>query len=312
MARFLVTGGAGFIGGNMARYLLERGHSVSILDDFSTGKRRNLPEPHSDLAVIEGSICDPAAVSSAMRGCTYCIHLAAIPSVPRSVADPVSSNRANVEGSLHVFLAARDHGLKRVVYASSSSVYGNAEHYPVHESLPRAPISPYGAGKAAVEMYAEAFNRLYSVELAGLRYFNVFGPRQDPTSAYAAVIPRFVTRMLRGDAPVIYGNGTQARDFTFVENVLEANLAACLHPAPLTGIFNVACGRPVTLLELVKQINRCCGTNVTPVFEAARPGDILRSEADISRARAAFGFHPRVSFEDGIEKTVAWYQAQGA
>jgi UDP-glucose 4-epimerase len=312
MVRFLVTGGAGFIGANMVQHLLSRGHAVSVLDDFSTGKRGNLPADGSSFTLIEGSICDPAAVSAAMKGCDCCIHLAAIPSVARSIHDPLASNRANVEGSIHVFLAARDAGLRRVVYASSSSVYGNAPRYPVDETLPRAPISPYGVSKAAVEMYAETFSRLFGIELVGLRYFNVFGPRQDPDSAYAAVIPRFITRMLRKEAPVVYGDGLHARDFTYVDNVTEANLAACLYPAPLTGVFNIACGRPIRLLDLVQQINRCCGTDIAPVFEPPRAGDILRSEAAITRAHEAFGFTPRISFEDGLAKTVAWYQAQGA
>ncbi|HNR31493.1 MAG TPA: SDR family oxidoreductase [Candidatus Hydrogenedentes bacterium] len=308
MARYLVTGGAGFIGSNMARALVARGEQVRVLDDFSTGRRINLGDIARDVEVVEGSICDPDVVKRAMTSVAYCLHLAAIPSVPRSVADPLRSNRVNVEGSLNVILAARDAGVRRVVYASSSSVYGNAPPGRLVEDLPRAPVSPYGVSKAATEMYAETFNRLYDLELVGLRYFNVFGPRQDPDSPYAAVIPIFIRALRAGLRPPVHGDGRQSRDFTYVDNVVEANLRACACPERIAGVYNVACGATASVLDLVATLNSVLGTRLEPEFLPARPGDIRDSQADIRRAGRAFGYAPQVSLREGLERTVAWYK----
>jgi len=306
MAAFLITGGAGFIGSNLAHALAAQGESVRILDDFSTGRRRNLEGLGSRVEIIEGSVCDRAILDEAMRGVRYCFHQAAIPAVPRSIAAPEATNRANVEGTLNVFLAARAAGVERVTYASSSSVYGNAQIFPLAETLPRAPISPYAVSKAAAEMYAEVFSDLYGLDLVGLRYFNVFGPRQDPHSDYAAVIPRFIVHLLRGEAPIIFGDGAQARDFTFVDNVVDANLRASRASGPLRGVYNIACGHPVSVLDLAQSLGRLTGVPVPPEFHPARPGDILRSWADIGKAQAAFGYRPSVSLEEGLERTLRW------
>lgn len=308
MARYLVTGGAGFIGSNLVRALLARNEQVRVLDDFSTGRRANLEDVAGEIDLVESDVCDPDTVQRAMRGVDYCLHLAAIPSVPRSVADPLRSNRVNVEGTLNVFLAARDANVKRVVYASSSSVYGNARPGPLNEDLPRAPVSPYGVSKAAVEMYAETFSRLYDLELVGLRYFNVFGPHQDPDSPYAAVIPIFIRALRAGRRPPVHGDGRQSRDFTYVDNVVEANLQACACSERIAGIYNAACGASASVLDLVEMLNTLLGTRLEPEFLPARPGDIRDSRADIGRARQAFGYAPRVSLREGLERTAAWYK----
>lgn len=310
MATFLITGGAGFIGSNLAHALASQGETVRILDDFSTGRRANLSGLGSAVEVIEGSVCDRAALEKALRGVRYCLHQAAIPAVPRSIAAPEATNHANVDGTLSVFVAARAAGVERVVYASSSSVYGNAQTFPLNETLPKAPISPYAVSKAAGEMYAEVFSELYGMDLVGLRYFNVFGPRQDPNSDYAAVIPRFVVRLLRGEAPIIFGDGTQARDFTFVDNVVDANLRACRRSGPLSGVYNIACGRPVSVLELARALSRLIGADIAPEFHPARAGEILRSWADISRARGAFAYEPSVSLEEGLTHTLRWLREE--
>lgn len=308
MARYLVTGGAGFIGGHLARCLCRDGHEVRILDDFSTGKRGNLEGFEDSVEIFEASILDRDAVRSAMQGVEVCLHQAALPSVPRSVADPWSSNRVNVEGTLNVFLAARDAGVRRVVYASSSSVYGDADSYPAHEQMPRRPLSPYAVSKATTELYAESFVRLYGQDIVGLRYFNVFGPRQDPDSPYAAVIPRFIRAMRRGERPVIFGDGHQARDFTAVGNVVSANLKAAEAPGAIAGVYNIACGKPVTLLQLVEALNAALGSNIAPELASPRDGDIKLSWAAIERARQVFGYEPIVSFEEGLKETVASLQ----
>ncbi len=306
MASYLVTGGAGFIGSHIVHALEGQGHQVSVLDDFSTGRHKNLASLISRITVVEGSICDLTALDRAMADSEYCVHLAAIPSVPRSVDNPAASNDTNVTGTLNVLLAAREHGVKRIVLASSSSIYGNAVNMPLDEEVPRVPISPYGVTKACNEMYAEAFNALYGMEIVSLRYFNVFGPRQDPNSQYAAVIPIFLERMARNKAPLIFGDGLQARDFTYVDNVVHANLAACNCAKPLRGIFNIACGASTTLLSLVDKMNKVLGTALAPEFAPPRPGDIRQSWAKIDRARTAFGFQPQVDLTEGLRRTVQW------
>jgi UDP-glucose 4-epimerase len=310
MPACLVTGGAGFIGSNLVRGLLTESYSVRILDDLSTGRRENLASVAAEIEFIEGTICDPKTVKDAMRGIDYCLHQAAVPSVPRSVSDPLWSNRVNVEGSLNVFLAARDAGVKRVVFASSSSVYGNATESPVHEELPVLPISPYGVSKVACEHYARVFSALYGMDIVGLRYFNVFGPRQDPESQYAAVIPIFITRMLRGERPPVHGNGRQSRDFSFIENVVTANLLACKAEGSIAGVYNAACGLETSILGLVALINDILGMRIDPVFQPNREGDIRRSCADVSRALRAFGYKPRISVGEGLKQTVDWYRSQ--
>ncbi|MBI1320380.1 MAG: NAD-dependent epimerase/dehydratase family protein [Candidatus Hydrogenedens sp.] len=301
MARYLITGGAGFIGSHLAAALAASGHAVRVIDNLSTGRREKLDGIEAEF--IQGDILDTDALAGAMAGQDYCLHLAALPSVPRSIQDPRASNRANVEGSINVFLAARDAGVKRVVYASSSSVYGNAATMPLVETLPRQPLSPYAVSKATVEWYAASFQALYGIELVGLRYFNVFGPRQDPDSPYAAVIPKFIRRILAGEAPEIYGDGKQARDFTFVDNVVSANLKACAAGDNIGGIYNVACGDSISLLDLCGLLGQVLHTRVLPVLLPPRAGDIRRSWADITAARAAFGYEPVVAFEDGLRRT---------
>jgi len=308
MKTVLITGGAGFIGSHTVRRFLEESWAVRVLDNLSTGTKANLPLEAPELTLIEGSILDRELLQEAMTGVDACIHLAALPSVPRSVADPWPSNAMNVDGSLAVFLAAREAGVKRVVSASSSSIYGEAETFPLQESLPRNPLSPYAVSKAAAEMYGEVFSRLYAMEVVSLRYFNVFGPRQDPNSAYAAVIPRFITRMLEGQAPEVYGDGEQARDFTYVANVAEANWRAATLSSVAAGYYNVACGGSESLNSLVGRLNQLLDLDLKPAYLPPRPGDIPRSCADIARAQAAFGYEIIVPMEAGLEATVAWYR----
>jgi nucleoside-diphosphate-sugar epimerase len=312
MSRFLVTGGAGFIGSNVVRRLLALGEQVRVIDDCSTGRRANLADVSGDIEFTDGSIVDQAAIDAAIQGCDFCIHLAAIPSVPRSVENPARSHHANVTGTVNVLLAARDAGVQRVVMASSSSVYGNAATLPVEESLPVMPISPYAVSKASAEMYARVFSDLYEMEVVCLRYFNVFGPRQDPDSPYSAVIPLFIRRMLSGHAPRIHGDGLQSRDFTFVDNVATANIKACFAPGKIAECYNVAAGQPHSLLELVQTLNDILGTDIAPSFDETRAGDVKHSHAAIARAENAFGYNPRVTFREGLEQTVAWYRDQAA
>ncbi len=306
MAHYLITGGGGFIGSNLARALVEEGETVQVLDDFSTGRRENLEGLKRNITIIEGTICDREAVRTAIKGVNYCLHQAAIPSVPRSIAAPEASNRANIEGTLNVLLAAREAGVRRVVLASSSSVYGNVAGDPLVETLPRRPISPYGVTKACAEMYGEVFASLYDLDIVSLRYFNVFGPRQNPDSQYAAAIPIFVRHMLAGRRPPVHGDGRQARDFTFVSNVVSANLLVCRQAGSLRGVFNVACGAAANLLEVIAALNRILGADLEPEFQPRRAGDIPWSCADISQARQAFGYVPKIGLEEGLRRTVSW------
>jgi nucleoside-diphosphate-sugar epimerase len=290
--------------------LANRGDDVRILDDFSTGKRENISSLSGQIEVIEGDINDPATLKRAMSGVTYCLHQAAIPSVPRSVADPLNTDRANVGGSVAVFLAARDAGVRRLIVASSSSVYGPTAPVPTPETAPLAPASPYAVSKAAADMYAEVFSDLYGTEIVSLRYFNVFGPKQDPASQYAAVVPLFITRLLEGRAPEIHGDGEQSRDFSYVENVVEANLLACAWPGRLTGAYNIACGVSTTILGLYRAIAELMGVSIPPVHTPARAGDIPRSLADCRKAERTFHYKARISVEEGLSRTVAWYRAK--
>jgi UDP-glucose 4-epimerase len=308
MIDYLITGGAGFIGSNIAEHLVSAGKSVRIFDDFSSGKRENVP---AGVGLVEGTLCDLPAVQRATKDVRYVLHLGAIPSVPRSVEEPAATNAANITGTLNVLLAARDAGVKRVVFSSSSSVYGDTPTLPKHEDMPPSPLSPYAVHKITGEYYCRIFRKLYGLETVSLRYFNVFGPRQNPASQYAAVIPRFITAILKDKPPTIYGDGRQTRDFSHVQNVIDANLAACEAGKEAAGeAFNIACGGRISLLELVDTINVICGKRVKPVHEPARAGDVRDSQADISKAERLLGWKPQVNFKAGIEKAVAWYRQQ--
>ena len=311
MANFLVTGGAGFIGSNLVRELLGRSHRVKALDNFATGRRQNLIEVLDQIELHEMDIRDLAAIRPAFEGVDYVLHQAAIPSVPRSVQDPVTTTEANVNGTLHVLMAARDARVQRVVIASSSSVYGANPELPKHEGMVPLPISPYAASKLADEAYAAAFYHVYGLETVCLRYFNVFGPRQDPASQYAAVIPRFIQDMLSGQRPTIFGDGEQSRDFTFVSNVVEANVvAAQADDCGKADVFNVACGERHTLNHLVGYLNDILGTDIEPVHEPPRAGDVKHSQASIGSIETRTGYRPIVDFRSGLEKTVRWYSSQ--
>jgi UDP-glucose 4-epimerase len=308
-ARYLITGGAGFIGSNIAEELLRRGESIRILDNFSTGRRENL-EPLLEmqgLEVVEGDLRDRDAVNRAVEGVEFILHQAALPSVPRSVKDPVTSNDVNINGTLNILEAARAFGVKRVVYASSSSAYGNTPTLPKVETMPVMPLSPYAVTKYAAERYCQIYTKIYGLETVSLRYFNVFGPKQDPTSQYSAVIPKFITAIARGERPVIYGDGLQSRDFTFVQNNIEANLLACQAPAAAGEVFNIACGARYTLLDLVAAINRILGTSVEPLFEPERTGDVKHSMAGIDKAKELLGYTTSVEFFEGLERTVKFF-----
>jgi nucleoside-diphosphate-sugar epimerase len=303
--RVLVTGGAGFIGSHLAVELLERGASVRILDNFATGRRSNLQVLDSNAEIVEGDIQSYERVTRAVAGCEVVLHEAALPSVPRSIQDPLTSNATNVIGTLNVLLAARDHGVRRVVLASSSSVYGENPTLPKREDDPALPISPYATAKLASENYARSFNSVYGLETVALRYFNVFGPRQDPTSQYAAVVPRFIAALLSGEQPVIFGDGEQSRDFTPVANVVEANILAMDAPAAAGRVYNIACGEKISVNQLAHSIGSQLGCEVNPVYVAPRAGEVAHSLADLSRARAELGYEPRVSLPEGLITTIA-------
>jgi UDP-glucose 4-epimerase len=304
----LVTGGAGFIGSSLVRSLAGDGHAVRVLDDFSTGRKENLDGVDGDLEVLEGDVRDPAAVARAVAGAEVVHHLAALPSVARSVADPRASHQVNVDGTLNVLLAAVDAEVGRVVYASSSSVYGDTPVLPKHEVMPVSPRSPYAAAKLAGEAYCRSFARVYPLQTVCLRFFNVFGPRQDPASQYAAVVPRFVTRMLAGQPAEVTGDGRQTRDFTFVDNAVQAcRLAAAAGPEAVGEAMNVGCGDRISVLDLVELINGLLPQRVDPVLVAARPGDVRDSQAAVDKAERLIGYRPLVPVRDGVAATVGWF-----
>lgn len=303
----LVTGGAGFIGGHLVRRLAREGHEVVVVDDFSTGKRDRLAGVAA--TVIELDLArDP--LEQAMRGCDIVFHLAALPSVPRSVKDPLASHDASATATLHCLLGARDAGVRRFITSSSSSVYGNVAEPPMRESMPTVPRSPYAVGKLAAEGYTRVFALLYGMETVSLRYFNVFGPGQDPTSQYAAAIPLFVRRYMAGVAPTVFGDGTQSRDFTYVDNVVEANVRAALAPRLAGEHLNIGAGEPRTLLSLLDSLARIFGRRVDAEFAPERAGDIRHSHADISAAAALIGYRPIVGFDEGLTRTVEWLRQQ--
>jgi UDP-glucose 4-epimerase len=306
---YLVTGGAGFIGNHLTRRLVEQGNTVRVIDNLSTGKRENLADVIDRITFIEGDITDADTVAGAVKGADYVLHQAALPSVPRSVADPITSDLHNTRGTLMLLVAARDAGVKRVVQACSSSAYGDTPTLPKVETMKRAPLSPYACSKAAGEMYGCAFHRTYGLEYVGLRYFNVFGPRQDPKSQYAAVIPKFITAYMRDEAPTVYGDGKQSRDFAYIDNVVQANLKACTAKDAPGKIFNIACGERIDLLAVLDLLTEIFGKRVEPRFDPSRPGDVKHSLADIDLARTILGYEPEVRFSDGLRRTVEWYKA---
>src|SRR4029077_7274593 len=310
MALYLITGIGGFIGSSLARALLSRGDQVRGVDNFSTGNRKNLNGIMDRVDFREADVTDLAAMHQACAGVDFVLHQAAIPSVPKSVLDPLGSNRANVDGTVNVLIAAREAKVTRVVYAASSSAYGDTPTLPKHEDMRPDPISPYAVAKLASEHYLISFYRCYQLETVALRYFNVFGPRQDPSSPYSGVLAKFITVMLRGKQPAMYGDGEQSRDSTYIDNVVEANLLACQAPtAKVAGqVFNVATGRRVTLNETFKLLQSLTSYSGNPQYGAERGGDIKHSLADISRAEAALGYKVKVDFEDGLLRTVDWYR----
>ena len=305
---YLITGGAGFIGSHIAERLVRDGHKVRVLDDLSSGHQANLASMRDSVEFIEGDIRNTQVVNEAVKGAYVVFHEAALGSVPRSVSDPVTTHQVNITGTLNVFLASRDAGVRRVVYASSSSVYGETPVLPKREDMSPQPLSPYALSKLAGEHYASVFKHVYNFEIVSLRYFNIFGPRQDPESQYAAVVPRFITALLNGKAPVVYGDGLQSRDFTFVENVVNANLLAAEADGIAGEAFNVACGGRYTLLDLLTKTKEILGSDIKPVHEAARAGDVRDSQASIEAAQKAFGYRVSVDFAEGLEKTIEWYK----
>jgi len=309
MATYVVTGGGGFIGSHIVEELLRRRETVKLIDNFSTGKRANVEAFKNKADIIETDISEGKNLVDIFKGADYVIHQAAIPSVPKSILDPVTSHRSNVNGTLNVLIAARDAGVKRVVYASSSSLYGDSPTLPKHEEMMPKPLSPYGAQKLFGEMYCQVFTRSYGLETVALRYFNVFGPRQDPSSPYSGVLALFIPAVLQDRRPTIYGDGLQSRDFTYVQNVVDANLLACTVPGIGGQVFNIARGDRITVNSILQQINKITGKDVPPIYSEPRAGDIKHSQADITRAREHLGYEARISFEEGLRRTIEWYRA---
>ena len=309
MASYLVTGGAGFIGSHLSEELVRRGHSVRVADSLITGKRRNLD--HVDgVDFVEGDLADMDVAVRAVAGIEYVLHQAAIPSVPRSVTDPMTSHRANVDAALNVLVAARDAGVKRLVYAGSSAAYGNAPTLPKREDMPPNPLSPYALQKLMAEQYCKMFTVLYGFETVTVRYFNVFGPRQDPGSPYSGVISLFATALLEGRRPTIYGDGEQTRDFTYVANVVDGVLRACEAPKAAGEVINVATGGRISLNELLSVMSGLVGARVAPIYKEGRAGDVKDSQADITKARTLLGYTPIVGLEEGLRRTIEWCRAE--
>lgn len=308
MGTYLVTGGAGFIGSHIAKALVERGDRVRVLDNLSTGSRDNLSAIGKGVEFIEGDLVNPSDVARALEGVEVVFHQAALASVPRSVDAPLDTNASCVTGTVTLLDVARQIGVRRIVFAGSSSAYGDQLTPAKNERLLPAPLSPYAAAKVAGEFYCQAFSSTYGLETVTLRYFNVFGPRQDPKSQYAAVIPKFITEILAGGRPTIFGDGRQSRDFTYIDNVIQGNLLAADAPAAVGRTINVACGESFNLLELMDGINKALGTSVKPIFDPARVGDVRDSLADISLAREVLKYEPRVGFDEGLRRTVEYYK----
>lgn len=310
MSKYLITGGAGFIGSNLARYILKKGHQVTVLDNFSTGKHENLDEIRSKIDLVEGDIRDTETVLRIMEDCQAVFHQGALGSVPRSINDPKTSHDANVNGTISILEAARSLGVKRVVFAASSSAYGNQRISPKQEDMPVLPISPYAASKVACEAYMQSYAQAFQMETVSLRYFNVFGPRQDPLGAYAAVIPAFVSSLLKGQPPTVYGDGEQSHDFCYIDNVCHANWLAATAPAENCDgqPINIACHEAVSLNQILHKLQQLLNTDVQAIYTDVRPGDVKHSLADIERAKRLLGYEPLVKFDNGLEKAIQWYK----
>ncbi len=310
MGTYLVTGGAGFIGSNIVYELVKRGHRVKVIDNFVAGKRENLEDILDKIKLIEGDIRDLGLLRKIIKGCNYVLHQAALRSVPKSMNDPISYSEVNVRGTLNVLIASQEAKVKRVIYASSSSVYGDSRQLPQNERQNPQPISPYAATKLAGEHYCKVFSKAYGLETVSLRYFNVFGPKQSLESEYAVVIPKFITSMLKDERPPIHGDGKQTRDFTYIENVAEANLRAATCKGVSGEVLNVACGKSYSVLELVKFLNQILNKNIEPYFTAPRPGDVKHTLADTTKMKKLLGLNPKVDFVEGLKKTVKWFKGQ--
>jgi UDP-glucose 4-epimerase len=306
--RYLVTGGAGFIGSNTVDELVRRGHSVVVLDDLSSGKEENLSEVRNKITFMKGSITDIEVVRKAMHEADYVLHLAARTSVPRSVKDPIETNKINIDGTLNVLVAARDAKVKRVIFAASSAAYGETPTLPKIETMTPEPVSPYGVTKFVGEVYAKTFGRCYGLENVSLRYFNIFGPRQDPSSPYSGVLAKFCTAFLEDTQPVVFGDGEQTRDFTYVDNAVQANLLACETPNISAKVFNVGTGGRVSLNEVLKSLAKITGKQLEAKYDPPRDGDIRDSQADITQAKELLGYDPQVVFEEGLSRTFEWYK----
>lgn len=311
MSSYLVTGGAGFIGSHLTEELVRRGHQVRVADSLITGKRRNL-DHIPGVEFLEGDLADARVAQRAVAGMNYVLHQAAIPSVPRSVKDPITSNQANITASLNVLVAARDAGVKRLVYAGSSSTYGNTPTLPKREDMAPNPLSPYALQKLVAEQYCQMFTKLYGFETVTIRYFNVFGPRQDPGSPYSGVISLFSTALIEGRQPIIYGDGEQTRDFTYVANVVDGVLKACEAPKAAGEVINVATGVRISLNELLRVMKKITGTDLEAIYKEERAGDVKDSQADISKARALLVYEPLVNLEEGLKRTLEWCRTESA
>lgn len=312
MGVYLVTGGAGFIGSHIVRKLLEKGRAVRVLDDFSTGKRANVAAVESEIELVEGSICDAETVARSMAGVEVVFHLAARASVPRSVKEPLPAHEINVTGTLNLLIAAHQAGARRLVYSASSSAYGDTPTLPKLVDMRPQPLSPYAVSKLAAEYYCTVWAHVYGLQTVCLRYFNVFGPRQDPHGAYAAVIPAFVSRMLKGERPVIFGDGEHSRDFCYIDNVVDANMRGAEVEEVHGEVVNVACGERTTLNAIVKDLNELLGTSLDPIYEDPRPGDVRDSLADVSETKRVLGYEPLVMFPEGLQRSIEWYKANPA
>jgi len=306
---YLITGGAGFIGSNIAGHLAEQGEQVRILDNFSTGRKENIAGLPKTVEVIDGSITDYWIVVKAVEGMDYVLHQAALPSVPRSVADPLTSNAVNINGTLNLLEASRAAGVKKFVMASSSSIYGESEELPKHEGMEPSPLSPYAVTKLTAEHYCRIYWELYRFPTVSLRYFNIFGPRQDPGSEYAAVVPKFITALLNGQRPTVFGDGEQSRDFTYIDNCVQANILAATDKEMVGDQFNVACGGQFTLNQLLDKLREIIGSDIKAHYEAERPGDIRHSYAAVDKIKQ-YGYDPQVAFEEGLRRTVKFFRAQ--
>jgi nucleoside-diphosphate-sugar epimerase len=312
MSKVLVTGGAGFIGSNLTEDLLKRGHFVRILDNFSTGKRENLifDKAYPSLEIVEGDIRNLSTCQKAVQGMEYVFHQGALPSVQRSVEDPETSNAVNAGGTMNILLAAKDKGVKRVIYASSSSIYGDTPTLPKHEEMPSHPLSPYALQKYIGEQYCRLFYQLYGLETISLRYFNIFGPKQDPNSLYSAVIPKFIDALLQGRPPIIFGDGEQSRDFTYIENVVQANVLAMSAEHLHGEAVNIACGERISLNQLFNVLKEILGSELSPIYQEPRKGDVRHSLADIHKGREIIHYEPKVGVKIGLKKTVEFFQRQ--